>query len=81
MRRTEGEEDRESARAASGDALREHLEAAAAGRADRRVPVQVVADLDTIRGPGEDSSGDGIAEQLLQEAIAAVPVPSAPTVG
>ena len=71
----------ERAWAGYGDALREHIENSAAGRADLRVPVQVVVDLDTLRGSGEDSPGDGIAEQLLQEAIAAVPVPSAPTVG
>ena len=72
------EQARDQAWADYGQALRQQIEAAAAGQADLRVPVQVVVDLDTLRGPGEASYDDGFAEQLLQEAIAAVPTPTAP---
>lgn len=74
-------EDREQAWANYGQALKQQIETAAAGRAELRGPVQVVVDLDTLRWPREAAHGDGFAEQLLQEAIAAVPTPTAPTVG
>ena len=75
------EETRQRAWAAYGAAVKEHIENAAAGRADLRVPVQVVLDLDTLRAPGEGTDGYGIGEQLLQEAIAAVSPPSFYSVG
>lgn len=74
------EQAREQAWADYGQALKEHIENAAAGRAYLRVPVQVVLDLDTLRGPGEAAYGDGFAELLLQEAVADVPTSPVPTV-
>lgn len=73
------EQERERAWAAYGEALRVHVEAGAAALPGLRVPVQVVVDLVTFRGPGEgDEMQMGVSEQLLQEAIEATPPPPSP---
>lgn len=66
---------RERAWAAYGDALRAHIHAAAADRSGLTVPVRVDVDLHTFRSPSELDEAWGIAEELLDEAITAVPVP------
>lgn len=66
---------RERVWAAYGDALRATIHTAAARRAGPTVPVQVDVDLHTFRSPCALDQPWGIAEELLEEAIAAVPVP------
>lgn len=69
------EQQRERAWAAYGVALLIHIHAAAAGRPGLSVPVQVDVDLRTFRSPSELDEAWGIAEELLDGAVAAVPVP------
>ncbi len=77
------EQERQRVWAEYGDALRAHIETAAAARPALTVPVEVVVDLVTFRQPEDMTGGQwfGIEEQLLQEAIAAVPAPTGPTPG
>ncbi len=74
------EQDRQRTWAEYGEALRARIEAAAAARPDLRVPVEVVVDLVTLRGPDE-LTGNGwltIEDELLQAAIEQTPQPQAP---
>lgn len=57
-----------------GQALKTHIEAAAARQPGLRVPVTVHIDVDTFRTDGGDRSV-GVEGQLLQEAITATPLP------
>lgn len=62
--------------AAYGDALRAHIQDAATRRPGLTVPVEVRVDLHTIRSPSDSAADWGIADDLLQEAVAAVPAPA-----
>lgn len=57
-----------------GQALKTHIEAVASRQQGLRVPVVVNVDVETFRVDGGDRSS-GLEGQLLQEAIAATPLP------
>jgi hypothetical protein len=59
-----------------GQALKDHIEAAASRQRGLRVPIVVNLDLDTFRTDGGDRIA-GIEGQLLQAAIMATPLPGA----
>ncbi|MGJ7442917.1 hypothetical protein [Aquipuribacter sp. MA13-6] len=75
------EVERDRTWAAYGEALAAHVRDAAARTPGLTVPVEVRVDLDTIRSPCNSAADWGIASDLLQEARAAVPVPTLMTLG
>lgn len=72
------EQERQHAWAAYGEALRVRIQAGAAGRPGLTVPVRVDVDLDTLRTASDLDEAWGIAQQLLNEAVGAVPVAEVP---
>lgn len=65
--------------AAYGEALTAHIQDTAMRRPGLSVPVEVCVDLDTFRTTGGVTADGGIADDLLQEALSAVPVPTLKT--
>lgn len=69
------EQQREADWASYGAALKAAVEAAAARREGLRVPVVVNVDLETFRGDRGDDGWYGLADQLREEGLNAIPLP------
>ncbi len=67
---------REQTWASYGDALKAHIQGAATRRPGLTVPVEVRVDLHTIRSPSDFAADWAIADDLLEDAVAAVPAPT-----
>lgn len=67
--------ERDRSWAAYGEAIMAHIQDAAARKPGLTVPVQIRVDLHTFRDVSELVTAWGISEQLVQDVVAAVPVP------